>query len=326
MPDYSVIIPTHNEGVQLILTVQSVIDTFMGGTDEPRQLEIIVVDDQSTDGSLEALALALKASQPSSPRVSIHRGEERLGCSGAKRLGATKAEGDMLIFLDAHNRCGQDWLRHLEDGIARAGSADVGMFGPVMHSLTGDSSEMGEYWPTPEMKRSHMPHPTTDSPAPVLYICGNGQAISRAVYDEVGGFDEGLLPPWGSEDEELCLRLWRYGYQCVILPNWEMSSLYRSQFPYKVEYGVVLYNKLRLAWQHFDQPRIGSVLHHSLSQLERDTSGDDFSGYSMADKGKYLTDAINLVCNEELFEVRRHHQEREKRTIDEIFKMFGMEW
>ena len=129
-----------------------------------------------------------------------------------------------------------------------------------------------------------------------------------------------------SQDEELCVRLWRYGYQCLILPDWKMWSLYRSQFPYHVDYGVVLFNKLRLAFQHFDQERIGQVLYHAVKQIEHDTAGDAFSGYSIADKVKYLTDAMSLVCTDEVFDKAREHRAREQRTIDEIFQQFGMEW
>ena len=42
--------------------------------------------------------------------------------------------------------------------------------------------------------------------------------MTRAVFEDCGGFDEGL-PRWGCEDDELSLRLWMLGYECHVVPD-----------------------------------------------------------------------------------------------------------
>ncbi len=88
-PKLSVIITAHNEGPEVLRTVESV----RAGTRSAH--EIIVVDDGSVDGSclgLESLG------------VRVVRNAERVGVAHARIVGTGAASGDAYAYLDAHQR------------------------------------------------------------------------------------------------------------------------------------------------------------------------------------------------------------------------------
>ena len=329
--DYSVIIPTHNEGSELLATVQDALASTDCCARHSTGLEVIVVDDQCNDGSVEALLDALDDDAP----VEVLSGEERLGCTGAKRVGADHARGDMLVFVDSHCRFGERWLHHLEDGMDAVGGPEVGLFGPAMAVMDKPHLvEYGMYWPTALMRRTHMSviQPNSDGVRPnrhALFVSGNGQAIDRRLYNRVGGFDDGLLPPWGAEDEELCLRLWRYGYEVTILPQWQMRHMYkRDGFQYEVKYETQLFNTMRCALLHIDDDRYREVLHAQLADLSERNSGGRWEGVPDTYRFRDLMEVMwQLHLQYPAIRKRsKVHDAYATRSLDEIFEQFGMDW
>lgn len=96
----SIIIPTYNNGKLVAKAIQSA--STYGGTD----LEILVVDDGSTDGSTNEL-------QNIDPRVQvIHK--KNGGVSSARNLGLQKAQGEYILFLDADDQLTPEWGQQME--------------------------------------------------------------------------------------------------------------------------------------------------------------------------------------------------------------------
>jgi glycosyltransferase involved in cell wall biosynthesis len=87
----SVIIPTYNSGPWLAEAVRSV------GDPPPPGVEVIVIDDGSTDGSAEALA--------GWPRITVLQ-QPNAGPAAARNRGLAAARGEFVAFLDADDR----WL------------------------------------------------------------------------------------------------------------------------------------------------------------------------------------------------------------------------
>src|SRR5215469_7923617 len=83
--------PVYNERATLASAVKEVLNVAY-----PCEIELVVVDDGSTDGTRE-----LYSSLTDDPRVSIHLHERNRGKGAAIRTAATAATGDYVIMCDA---------------------------------------------------------------------------------------------------------------------------------------------------------------------------------------------------------------------------------
>jgi glycosyltransferase involved in cell wall biosynthesis len=83
----SVIIPTYNRAATVLCAIQSALDQSY------QSIEVIVVDDGSTDNTSEQLATFLS-------RIKFLR-QKNAGPSAARNHGARHASGDILAFLDS---------------------------------------------------------------------------------------------------------------------------------------------------------------------------------------------------------------------------------
>lgn len=90
MPIISVIIPVYNAEKSLDTCLQSIVEQSVG------DLEIICVDDGSTDGSYEKLVGWRKKDG----RIKVLR-QENKGGGAARNLGLAKAAGEYIHFLDS---------------------------------------------------------------------------------------------------------------------------------------------------------------------------------------------------------------------------------
>jgi glycosyltransferase involved in cell wall biosynthesis len=87
MPHVSVVIPAYNSEAFVAEAIQSALDQSY------RDLEVIVVDDGSTDGT-EKIVRAF-------PQPVIYHRQENRGAGAARTLGRERASGDWIAFLDA---------------------------------------------------------------------------------------------------------------------------------------------------------------------------------------------------------------------------------
>jgi GT2 family glycosyltransferase len=96
-------------------------------------------------------------------------------------------------------------------------------------------------------------------PYPVPTLGGGFMAMRHNTLKRAGAFDAGM-PQWGSEDLELCVRYWLLGYEVWVAPAVTVLHYFRKSNPYKVEWGAVTHNLLRVALLHFNQPRMTRVI------------------------------------------------------------------
>jgi glycosyltransferase involved in cell wall biosynthesis len=240
MTRVSVVIISLNEGEWLRRTIDSLLATL------PAESEIIVVDDQSTDGGTAFL-------EEGYGDVKLLRPEGRLGVAGSRNFGATYATGDVMVFSDAHVITPPGWVDALLEVLARP---EVGMVAPAIGG--GAATGYGQKWSDAGLAVEWLGK-QGDAPYPVPLLCGCFLALRREVFLEVGEFDAGLVL-WGAEDSELSLRLWMSGYECWVVPGVEVQHMFRVQFPYEVKWEPVLHNRFRLATLHFGPRRLRRVV------------------------------------------------------------------
>jgi glycosyltransferase involved in cell wall biosynthesis len=122
MPDkplrkLSVVIPVYNEEATIAAVVEKVIGLDLGGLD----LEVIISDDGSTDGTAGAIT---DIRNQHTTVVRTHTSPTNLGKGAAVRLGMAMATGDVIVIQDADLELNPEEYGRLLEPIAD-GRADV---------------------------------------------------------------------------------------------------------------------------------------------------------------------------------------------------------
>jgi glycosyltransferase involved in cell wall biosynthesis len=171
-PAVSVVIATHNYGRYLGGALESALGQSFG------DLEVIVVDDGSTDGSDEVVRRYLRDG-----RVRYCR-TDHLGQPRAKNTGIRLARAPLLAFLDADDL----WLpEKLERQMALLrDDPDVGVVYCPRRVIDADGRELDFRYPEP--LRGWVLGPIFHT----NFVCFSSCVVRRGVLDVVGGFDEGL--------------------------------------------------------------------------------------------------------------------------------------
>ena len=237
---FSIILPVRNEGLNIKMTVDSILRTE---SDFP--FEIIVVD----DGSKDQCCSFLKEPQYQVPNLHLITANG-LGAANARNAGADLANGEILVFCDAHVTVPPDWLLKMNKCFSLQAVAGIS---PAIASMADPNAiGYGQTW-NQRLAVTWLPKPLDMTSSPLLP--GGCQAFRREAFRKVGGYDRGFRV-WGHEDEEISLRMWLFGYPLFVDPDIIVSHFFRPTHPYPVSSDHVDYNFLRMACSHFSKDRL----------------------------------------------------------------------
>ena len=241
----SVILPATNESVMLQRTVEQFQATL------PADSEILVIDNGSTDGCADFLLEGARAG------VHLLRTDHPLGVSAARNRGLAQAQGEIVVFADAHIDLPTGWWQPMVDTLNRP---NVGVAAPGIGVMGKQNGAVGYGQRIAETKlRLAWLSRQGEEPYPVPTLGGGFMAMRHDTLKQAGAFDEGMAQ-WGSEDVELCLRYWLLGYEVWMVPDVTVLHYFRKHRPYGVEAHLMTHNLLRVALLHFSQERMGRVL------------------------------------------------------------------
>lgn len=238
-PLVSLIFPAKNEGNNVKSTLES---ARKAKTNYP--FEMIVVDDGSVDNCCDFIESFDHHGQIKLVRT------EGIGLPKAKNLGAEHAKGTYLIFCDAHLFFEDYWIDQLLEPI-RQGKAD----GTTPGIAPTNNPDVAGYGQTLNQQLAVQWNGWKQNPFQTAVLPGGCYAVSKTVFDDIGGFDHGFQV-WGYEDVEISIKMWLFGYKCYAQPKVKILHLFRQAHPYRVTYDHIYYNMLRMAYSHFSEERI----------------------------------------------------------------------
>ena len=207
----SIVIVNYNDREAILLCLESVLGLL------PSDCEVIVVDNASSDGS----GPAIRAAFPQIPLVcATVNGGFGAGCN----LGARKAAGTYLVFLNPDTTVAPNWLGSLlaplearqHTGLTTArillangladGSQRINVCGINVH-ISGLCL----------MRGMGMPADALTKPEPVASASGAAFAVRKDLFDRLGGFDEEMF--LYMEDVDLSCRARLAGWECEYVPS-----------------------------------------------------------------------------------------------------------
>lgn len=194
----SVIIPCYNAARFLRATIESALHQTVS------PLEVIVVDDGSTDGSL---GVARAFGKP----VTVIQ-QRNQGPSVARNTGVAASAGRYLLFLDADDLLKRESIERLTQA-ATTGARTVALMG-CAHFTSDPTAPFAEKrWTVDEL----LPHILSENLAnPICWL------TPRELFDEVGGFADEARP---FEDWDFCAQLALRGARVRTVPY--IGGLYR---------------------------------------------------------------------------------------------------
>jgi N-acetylglucosaminyl-diphospho-decaprenol L-rhamnosyltransferase len=215
---WAAVVVSYNYGDLLERCVRSILTDDSAGA-----VDIVVVDNASTDGSAAALHAAVpEARAVAAPgNVGYARGAN-LGIATTRAPVVAVLNGDlevvpgvaaaMLAALDADPRLGAVGPRvlNLDGSVYPSARSDPGWFVALAHAA------LGLVWPTNPWTRRYRQLDIDPTQARTVdWISGAALWLRREALDDVGGWDERYF--MYMEDVDLCLRLrragWRIGFE-----------------------------------------------------------------------------------------------------------------
>lgn len=197
---FSVVIPTYNRKPILEKCLQAMERQVLRAETQVEGYEIVVVDDGSTDGTVEWLQ------SENFPHVTLYE-QDHKGAAVARNLGVEKAIGDTIIFIDSDLVVLDGFLQHHADALTKhhtsQGNDQVFTYGRVVNTCNFEE-------PTSE------PFKVTDY-SQAFFATGN-VAIAKHWLIEAGLFDV-QFTQYGWEDLELGVRLKNLGLKLVKCPE-----------------------------------------------------------------------------------------------------------
>lgn len=270
MRTVSVIIPTYNYG----RFIKEAIDSALGQTYAP--LEVIVVDDGSTDETAEVVGLF-------GDRVRYVK-QANAGVCAARNRGVAESSGEFIAFLDADDI----WEpTKLEKQVVKFDDPEVGLVHCGLRVFDSDSGE------TKDLCLEGAEGDVADGlllwEAPVVNASGSAVIVTRKAFDQVEGFDTRSKV---GEDWDFCYRVarkFKVGFVREPLINYRSHGASAHHNVDEMERGMSLFYSKAFAT---DDPHILKLRNRSLGNFHRVMAGSYFHA---GRAGKFVEHSLKSI-------------------------------
>ncbi len=170
----------------------------------PHPHEIIIVDSNSPGNDAATLEQSL-------PACRVFASRENRGFGWANNLGASRAEGEFLFFLNNDTTCSSDVVTPLVEFMEA--NPRCGIAAPALRNADGTVQISGGKYPSilhEWSMRKSMRRGSPSASEALDWVSGAAMMVRRSVFDLVGGFDERYFLYF--EDADLCRRIADAGF------------------------------------------------------------------------------------------------------------------
>lgn len=200
-PEVSVVVPVYNQAEQL----RRLLDSF-SALERGKAVEVIIVDDCSTDDTPQAAAAWRESAQDGLHSVRALRHERNAGPGRARNTGLAEASAPVVLFTDSDCVVAPDWCWRLAQALDPA--RDIGGAGGHTVPLS-EASVFARY---------NTANQTLLPSHGLQYLVTCNCAYLRDPLRECGGFDE-TIPAPGGEDVAASIRMWKAGWRFAYVPD-----------------------------------------------------------------------------------------------------------
>ena len=230
-PTTTIIIITYNSAPQIGACLAAV--TRLVG-----DYELLVLDNASGDDSVaQVRALA--------PHARLLVEAENWGFAGGVNRAVAQAQGEHMLLLNPDALPEPHWAVALVEAL----QAGAGVVGSRVLEPDGRVQSLGSTLDSTRMLTAHRTvAPPGDTPFAVDAVHGAAMGFPKALWQQLGGFDEGFFPAYW-EEVDLCRRAAEAGQRVVVVPQAVVRHAEASATgKYSAEfYGYYLRNRLRYA-------------------------------------------------------------------------------
>jgi GT2 family glycosyltransferase len=239
----SVIIPSFNGKELLEENLPFVIRSLV---EFPRS-EIIIVDDASTDDSIDFL-------KRNYPEIRVIKNVENIGFGPSINAGLKEANHDLVLLLNNDIKLDK---KYISTSLKYFTDPDTfGVMGIIKDELSGVIME-GIKWPMISVsglsyKDLRMPEiKNWDEPVFTFYVCGGNAIVDREKMLELQGFQD-IYHPFYMEDVDLSIRAWLSGWKLYFNPEakcYHKHSVTINKY-YSMDYVNIISKRNRLILSH----------------------------------------------------------------------------
>ena len=209
-PKISIIVPVFNA----IEFTKKCLETIFHEI-ESSSVELIVIDNASTDGTIDWL----KTFRKQNSKIQVIQNSTNRGFAPAINQGINLSLGEKIVILNNDTIPGQGWLTNLAEALDRDGN--LGIVSPVTNYV-GEGAQVDpaardiDPLDVDQYALSVSDREITDYvPSRLVFFC---VMLQRSLIDKIGGLDEGYIRG-NFEDDDYCLRALGAGYKIGIVRN-----------------------------------------------------------------------------------------------------------
>ena len=302
------------------------------------RLELIVVDNDSADGSVRAIREAV-------PGVTVVEAGSNTGFAGGCNLGVAHATGEYVGLINNDARPGEQWVAaavrafEADPVVACVASKVLDWDGKLVDYVDGSLTWFGMGY------KREVEKPDTgawDLAKDVLFGTGAAMFVRTELFREVGGFDERFFMFY--EDVDFGWRLNLLGHRVRYVPGsvaYHRHHVTMKKFgPFREAY-LLERNALLTMYKNYDDETLARVLPAALAlsvrrslaragadatvlDLQRSPGGDDVGTIELPKMALTGTYAIDYFVEQlpSLIESRAELQARRRRSDRDLFPLF----